>query len=162
MRARVGLAAGLTAAMWLMLMACGSGAVERSMFSAECEAECSQGVDATVCADYCSCAYDWATENERMDELDAIGATGDGTSPVERELMAACGADLFDHEFLNGCGGDCGADQACHARCECLLRELRGPGDRGESTLFLLDNLTPAPTPAGQTRLDAAAAVCGP
>ena len=77
MRARVGLAAALTAAMWIMLMACGSGAAEQAMFAANCEAECSQGVDGTICASYCSCAYDWATENDRMDELEQLGTGGD-------------------------------------------------------------------------------------
>lgn len=162
MRVRVGLAAALTAAMWIMLMACGSGAAERAMFSANCEAECSQGVDGTICAPYCSCAYDWATENDRMDELEQLGNGGDGSSPVERDLMAACGSDLFDHEFMGGCAADCGTDVACRQRCECLLRELRGPGDRGESTLFLMDNLGTETTPAGQARIDAASAVCDP
>ncbi len=174
MRRRVLFAALLTGAMYVLLLACGGGEIAeafregydegfRESFIQECQTECSQSADASACRGYCGCAYTWANDNDRMGELTALGLGSSGNSPVERDLMAACGSDLFDTQFMQSCSAECGDDALCVARCTCMLRELRGPGDRGESTMFMMDNLSSEPpTPAGQARIDAATAICDP
>lgn len=147
-----------------LALACGaSGMVEQAAFQASCANECaSQGADRALCESYCQCSYQYASSNQRLDELANVQVVpGQAMPPIVNDLMAECGSDLYDSNFRRECNRTCGADPSCATKCDCFLRELRGTGPRNESTRFLFTNLdvTP-PTPAGQARLDAAEAVC--
>ncbi|MCZ7677961.1 MAG: hypothetical protein M5U28_03935 [Sandaracinaceae bacterium] len=166
-RHRVLTAAALFAAM-LPALACGLGdKIQQSAFEASCVAECVANADRPTCESYCQCTYRWAADNGRMPELERVRVDNTGPmEPVMVDVMVACGSDLYDAAFNRGCVESCAAaaDRAqCQTECACMLRELRGPGPRPESTRFLVTNLDQQPpTPAGQARMDAAQAACLP
>jgi len=160
------LAAAVTLVAMVPMLACGLGnQIEESAFNSSCVAECVANADRPVCETYCQCAYRWARESGRMSEVENAEVTpGAPMEPVLVDAMVACGSDLYDAAFTNGCVSGCAetADRAgCERDCACMLRELRGPGPRSESTRFLVENLDQSPpTPAGQARMDAAQAAC--
>jgi hypothetical protein len=133
-----------------------------------CVNECVASVDRALCETYCDCGYRYARDHDRLEELNHTSAPAPGQPmpPVLVDLMAECGSDVFDASFSNECVRTCSTDSpaaTCTTRCDCLLRELRGPGPRNASTRFLVENLTPNPaTPLGQARRDAAQRVCNP
>ncbi len=149
------------------LLACGSvsDAVTQSAFEASCTSECaSGGADRALCATYCSCGYRYARDHGRLDELENVQVVpGQRMPPVLVDLMAECGSDVWDSNFRRVCVANCEMGPVCQERCDCFLRELRGPGDRHESTRFLLENVDVEPaTEAGNQRFEAAERVCPP
>lgn len=161
---RVLRAAALVAAL-VPTLACGLGdQIQQSAFETSCVSECVVSAERPVCQSYCQCAYRWAQDNGRMSELEGITGNERPMPPVMVDVMAACGSDLYDAAFNRGCTDTCAqtADRAqCERDCACMLRELRGPGPRPDSTRFLVQNLdSDPPTPAGQARMDAAQTVC--
>lgn len=148
-------------------LACGSlsDSVTEQAFVQTCTTECAGGgADRALCGTYCSCGYQYARDNNRLGELEnAQVIPGQQMPPVIVDLMAQCGSDLWDSNFRRECVRNCQMGTVCQERCDCFLRELRGPGDRSESTRFLINNLDVAPaTEAGNQRLDAAEQVCPP
>jgi hypothetical protein len=168
MNRRTRLAALAFGVLLVPLLACGVGeTVTRTAFEATCVNECATSVDRALCQTYCECGYRYARDHEKLSELEhARVVPGQPMPPVLVELMSACGADIYDSNFRNECVRTCSQEQAapvCTTRCDCFLRELRGPGARTESTRFLLENVEREPrTPAGQARLDTAERVCIP
>lgn len=166
-RSRVLCALGVLAAT-VPVLACGLGdRIEQTAFETSCVAECAANADRPTCEGYCQCTYRWARDNGRMAELERVRYDGTGPMPpVMVDVMFACGSDLYDAAFTHGCVEACAeqADRAqCESECACMLRELRGPGARPESTRFLVENLDrQPPTPAGQARMEAAQAACLP
>ncbi len=57
-----------------------------------------------------------------------------------QRTTAECGADMVDRRFMHSCVVGCGqATQTCLETCECILENLRGPGNRTESTLRIIE-----------------------
>lgn len=148
------------------ILACGvTGAVTEAAFVTTCTAECgSAGADRALCESYCQCGYAYARDNDRLDELNNVQVVpGQAMPPVIVDLMSECGSDVWDSNFRRSCMQSCEEGDACQARCDCFLRELRGPGPRAQSTRFLIENLDVSPpTAAGSERLEAAGRACAP
>lgn len=165
---RVMSAVALGAALLATQLACGMNELTRSAFVQQCENECATGVDRSVCTPYCNCAFDYVKDRPDLQRELEQGATsftgGAGASAAMKGMLGACGSDLYDHEFRRSCTEACdpsGADTGCVTRCDCMLRELRGPGPRSESTVWLLDNMSSEPfTPAAQARMESAEQTC--
>lgn len=145
-------------------LACGLiDTLQERPFVSECTDACAVGgVDRTLCADYCTCGYRYASDNDRLAELENAQATpGQPMPPVLVDLMAECGSDVWDASFTSSCMQSCEIGQeACRTHCACFLGELRGTGDRRASTRFLVENLEGQPTEAGNQRMQAAERVC--
>lgn len=156
-----GIACGVLA---VPMLACGLvDEMKHEAFTNTCTNECAANGSRASCATYCECTWEWANDNGRMEELERLAQTGgggSGTAPVQIDAMVACGDSMLDEFFLTGCREGCEAGD-CETQCTCMLGELRGTGDRAESTRFFMENLiSDPPTPAGQARLDQATTRC--
>ena len=168
-RVRMLLAAVALLPLIVALLACGAmgDSFTEGAFTTSCTNECAVTVDRAQCETYCACAYRHAESNGRLEELNRSTFTpGQPMAPVLLDVMGACGSAIYDANFRGSCVRECSTttDPAtCTTRCDCVLREIRGPGPESESTRFLIANIdvTP-PTPAGQARMDAAIAACLP
>lgn len=147
-------------------LACGlSDTITETAFVTSCANECaSAGADHSLCSSYCTCGYGYARDHDRLGELENVQVVpGQQMPPILVDLLAECGSDLWDSNFRRECVANCQMGPVCQERCECFLRELRGPGDRRASTRFLVENVDVSPaTEAGNQRLDAAEQVCPP
>lgn len=146
-------------------LACSADSLQGAAFEATCVQGCvNDGTLRSECESYCGCGYRWARDNDRLAELERAQTPrpGQRMAPVLEDLLSACGGDLWDDNFRRGCVQECAAEPTCRQDCDCLLRELRGPGPREASTRFLLQNVAvDPPTAAGEARQRSAQAACG-
>ena len=74
---------------------------------------------------------------------------------------AECGADIVDRRFMHSCVAGCGQTTGdCLETCECILDNLRGTGNRTESTLKIVEQESQPSNPETESRMREVLAKC--
>jgi hypothetical protein len=149
----------------LLCLGCDDTDHERSEFVIECTNECAANVDREICTPYCECAYGYVQEHPSLQSQieDGEASFTGASSPEAIGMLAECGSEMYDHKFRSSWVEVCSEnapEEECARDADCVLRELRGPGPREESTRWLLENMGAEPNAAAQERLQSAQAMC--
>lgn len=125
-----------------------------------CEGSCTQG--AALCSAYCSCMSARVLRDGQGPHLDELALQGEAAlmrDPWFLQAFAACGADIHDVSFMQGCTQSC---PNCGAFCQCAIDHIRAGMTREEGTRFFLEHIDSGVTETGQVAMNGAIQACMP
>ncbi len=125
-----------------------------------CATDCSAIDHDEGCDAFCACQVKALAARTKPDDLArewSKKSAQDYSPEFVRQIQrttAECGADMIDRRFMHSCVVGCGrASQICLETCECILDNLRGKGDRTESTLKLVEQESLPSNPQAEPRM---------